>query len=150
MSMQISAPKIEDRAHWETLYYAYAEFYQVPMNEQILDKVWSWIMDANQSFYCLLAKDEDGLCVGLMHYRAMPSPLRGAMVGFLDDLFVMPKARGAGVVEALYAALNHEAKIHGWPIVRWITADNNFRARSVYDKLAQKTHWVTYQMPIAD
>ncbi|WP_238377070.1 hypothetical protein [Neptunomonas antarctica] len=37
---------------------------------------------------------------------------------------------------------------YGWPLVRWITAENNYRARSVYDKLATKTHWQTYQLAI--
>ena len=33
----------------------------------------------------------------------MPSPLRGVTLGFLDDLYVDPAARGAGVGEALIA-----------------------------------------------
>ena len=69
-------------------------------------------------------------------------------MGFLDDLFVVPEARGKDVVEALYAELNNFGKEKGWPFVRWITADNNYRARSVYDKIAEKTAWVTYQLDI--
>ena len=83
-----------------------------------------------------------------MHYREMPSPLRGAQVGFLDDLFVSPKYRGKGIVSLLYDALHKEAKIHGWPFIRWITAEDNYRGRAVYDKISEKTEWVTYQMPI--
>jgi len=78
----------------------------------------------------------------------MPSPLRGKTVGFLDDLFVDPAARGNGVVDALFEALNREADARGWPFVRWITADDNYRGRSVYDKLAKKTQWNTYQMTV--
>jgi len=148
MSNHISAPTLKDKAQWEALYYGYATFYKVPMNQEILDNVWAWIMDVDHGFYCLLAKDETGQCVGFMHYRAMPSPLRGKMVGFLDDLFVEPKCRGNGVVEALYEALNRSAKDKGWPFMRWITADNNYRGRGVYDKLSQRTHWITYQMPV--
>jgi len=84
-----------------------------------------------------------------MHCREMPSPLRGARVGFLDDLFVAPDARGQGVVEALYDALRELGRAQGWPFIRWITAEDNARARAVYDKLSAKTHWVTYQMPLA-
>jgi len=28
--------------------------------------------------------------------------------------------------------------------VRWITADDNYRAQALYDKVATRTHWVTY------
>ncbi|WP_440873957.1 GNAT family N-acetyltransferase [Thalassotalea sp. PLHSN55] len=138
---------LHDRTGWESLYRGYADFYQVPMNQEILDNVWSWIFDENQQFYALIAKDEAGHCLGLMHYRAMPSPARGKFVGFLDDLFVAPTARGTGAVDALFEALNNAATKNGWPFVRWLTADNNYKARSVYDKLAERTQWITYQMP---
>ncbi len=95
--LPISPP---DRDDWDALYYGYAEFYQVPMNDEILDTVWGWIHDDDNPFFGLIAKDENGKALGLMHCRQMPSPLRGALVGFLDDLFVVPQARGQGVVES--------------------------------------------------
>ena len=146
MDITVTALSERDRSEWEKLYFAYADFYNMPMNQEVLDTVWSWIFDQNNKFYCLIAKDDSNNGLGLMHYREMPSPLRGASVGFLDDLFVNPDYRGKGIVNALYKALNKEASKHGWPFVRWITADNNYRGRSVYDKISEKTHWVTYQM----
>ena len=47
--------------------------------------------------------------IGLMHFREMPSPLRGKNVGLLDDLFVLPKMRGTAVVDQLIQRLNPEA-----------------------------------------
>jgi ribosomal protein S18 acetylase RimI-like enzyme len=83
-----------------------------------------------------------------MHFRAIPSPIRGAIVGFLDDLYVRPEYRGEGVVDALFKALDESARTNHWPFVRWITAENNYRGRGVYDKVAEKTQWLTYQMPV--
>ena len=34
----------------------------------------------------------------------------------------------------------------GWDVIRWTTADNNYRARGSYDKLATRTTWITYDM----
>ena len=31
---------------------------------------------------------------------------------------------------------------------RWITAEDNYRARAVYNRLAQRTSWVTYQIDL--
>lgn len=109
MKTVVSELSLNDRKGWESLYYEYAEFYQVPMDQAILDTVWSWIFDKENKFYALIAKDDSGKCLGLMHYRAMPSPLRGALVGFLDDLYVKPEVRGSGVVDALYKTLNESA-----------------------------------------
>jgi len=149
MKIVVGELSLQDQSQWQALYRGYAEFYQVPMNQEILDTVWSWIFDKNNGFYALVAKDDAGQCLGLMHYRAMPSPLRGKIVGFLDDLFIKPECRGQGIVEALYQGLNESAVQKGWPFVRWITAENNYRGRGVYDKLSDKTHWVTYQKPTA-
>ncbi len=148
--MKVNVSKLEqnDEKQWGALYYAYAEFYNMPMSQETLNTVWSWIFDDNNKFFALIAKDEDGNALGLMHFRAMPSPLRGAEVGFLDDLYIIPESRGMGVVDSLYQALNKFAQQQGWPFVRWITADNNYRGRAVYDKIAEKTHWLTYQMPV--
>ncbi|EAW29766.1 Acetyltransferase [marine gamma proteobacterium HTCC2143] len=147
MAIEVSNLSVSDREEWEGLYRGYADFYQVPMTKKILDQVWSWIFDSEQPFYALIAKDANGVALGIMHYRQMASPLRGAMVGFLDDLYVLPGCRGTGIVDALFDALKVSAKQHGWPFVRWITADNNYRGRGVYDKLAERTPWITYQMP---
>lgn len=148
MTITVARLQPADRADWEPLYRGYAEFYQVEMNDRILDTVWGWIHDDANPFFGLIARAADGRALGLMHCRQMPSPLRGALVGFLDDLFVVPEARGQRVVEALYQALDELAREQGWPFIRWITAENNYRARAVYDKLSERTHWVTYQKAV--
>jgi len=137
-----------DRMQWEELYYGYAGFYEMPMNTEILDNIWSWIFDNNNQFFALIAKNENGNAIGFAHFREMPSPLRGAVVGFLDDLYVKPEYRGTGCVQALYEKLTIFGKNKNWPFIRWVTAENNYRGRASYDKTAEKTQWLTYQMPI--
>lgn len=138
-----------DNAGWKKLYYGYAAFYKVAMDEKILRTLWDWINDPDHEINCLLAfvGDSNEPC-GLAHVRRMPSPLRGAEVGFLDDLFVDPGARGHKVGKALFAALEEHGREKGWPLIRWITADDNYRARGLYDQLSKKTMWNTYQMDI--
>lgn len=146
--IDVAVPEADEEPQWQELYMGYADFYHMPMNNEILNTVWGWIRDRDNPFCCIVAKDCDARLTGFMHFRAMPSPLRGAMVGFLDDLFVRPEARGKGVVTALYRELEQQGKQKGWPLIRWITAENNYRARALYDQLADKTHWVTYQLDI--
>ena len=33
-------------------------------------------------------------------------------------------------------------------LTRWLTADNNYRARSSYDKIATQTKWLTYEVKL--
>ena len=148
MKTTVSIVSHSDRTVWEGLYYEYAHFYKVPMNQAILDTVWQWICDDNNPFWGFIAKNEIGDALGLAHCREMPSPLRGAVIGFLDDIYIQPAYRGSGCVQEVYEELKRIGKERSWPFIRWITAENNYRGRASYDKLAEKTHWVTYQMAI--
>ena len=48
----------------------------------------------------------------------------------------------------MFKKLSKESANNGWPFVRWITAEDNYRGHGVYDQTAEKTKWVTYQMSI--
>jgi hypothetical protein len=76
----------------------------------------------------------------------MPSPLRGANVGFLDDLFVDPAQRSGEVANVLIRVVDVIAGQRRWDIMRWITRDNNLRARGLYDKLSTRSNWLVYEM----
>ena len=134
-----------DRGGWEPLYLGYGDFYKVAMKAESLETVWGWIHDPAHVVEALVA-ERDGALVGLAHFRAMPSPLRATTIGFLDDLFVDPAARGAKVGERLLDRLNEISAARGWNKIRWITGDDNYRARTLYDRLAVKTAWNMYEM----
>ena len=143
--------EVADFEAWEELFAGYCEFYERPSSPEHRRRVWSWIEAG--TIHCLLAVPGDtaeggGVAVGLAHVRPAPSPLRGASVGFLDDLFIVPAARGIGAFECLMAAVRDLAATEGWPQVRWITAADNARAQAAYDRVATKTDWVTYQLDI--
>ncbi|MGC6453350.1 MAG: GNAT family N-acetyltransferase [Candidatus Puniceispirillaceae bacterium] len=135
-----------DQTGWERLYRGYAAFYRVETDAVKLDSLFGWLMDPAHVCEGLVAVDDEDRLIGLAHYRAMPSPLRGAEVGFLDDLFVDPGARGGDSAEALLRHIDGIAVTRGWPVVRWITRDSNYRARGLYDRLALRSDWITYEM----
>lgn len=146
MSVTIDRLKDSDKTDWRRLYDGYAAFYKMPMTDETAERVWGWLHDAEHVQEALVARDATGRVIGLAHFRAMPSPLRGAYAGFLDDLFVDPDVRGSGAADKLLDALNAIAAERGWPVIRWITADNNYRARGVYDRKATRSMWITYEM----
>jgi GNAT superfamily N-acetyltransferase len=145
----VGPPGPQDSARWRELYRAYADFYQEAVTDAQLDLVWSWITDPEHDVKALLVRDASGTPVGLAHYRPYFRPLAAAIAGHLDDLFVTPAARGKGAVDSLLEALRAIARQRGWSKIRWITADDNHRARSKYDQVAERTMWVTYDMQVA-
>ena len=137
--------QLKDKKQWKELYKGYANFYKVEMNNKILQTVWNWLLDKNHEVDGLVFEVDDNI-VGFAHYRKMPSPLRGHYIGFLDDLFVDPKHRGQKIGEKLIIKMKNISKSKGWNLVRWITRDDNIKAKSLYDKVSEKTNWNVYEL----
>lgn len=143
----VVAPAPGHRQAWERLYMGYAAFYGVEQTAAMREQVWGWLHDPAHEVEGLVAlAGEDP--VGLAHFRPFARPLAASTGGFLDDLFVAPEARGSGAAQALIDGVAARGRERGWTVVRWITAEDNYRGRAVYDRLAQKTKWLTYEIKL--
>ncbi len=147
MGIDVRRPVAADRNAWDALYLGYAGHYRVDQTPAMRDVVWGWLMDPGHGTKGFVAVSS-GRPVGLAHFRAFARPLSATTGGYLDDLFVAPDARGTGVAGALIGAVADEGRARGWTVIRWITAADNGRARGVYDRVAQATPWVTYDIKL--
>jgi GNAT superfamily N-acetyltransferase len=105
-------------------------------------------MDVSTPVHGLVAQDDTGALLGLAHFRPFARPLSASTGGFMDDLFVAPQGRGHSVADHLIQGVRDHGAAQGWSVIRWITAEDNYRARAVYDRLADKTKWVTYDIKL--
>lgn len=145
---QVVRPGPGHRARWEALYAGYAAFYGVAQTPAMRERVWGWLQDPLHEVEGFLALDPEGQPIALAHFRPFARPLAASTGGFLDDLFVDPDRRGSGAVEALVEAVAAEGRARGWSVIRWITAESNYRARAAYDRFATRTPWLTYEIPL--
>lgn len=141
----VRATAASDESAWRQLYRGYRDFYKVEHSDTAIDTVWGWIHDPGHETRGLVA-EHDGVVVGLAHYRTFARPLSASHGLFLDDLFTAPDTRGLGVGSALLTRLAEIARDEQATVVRWITAADNDTARSLYDKVAKETPWVTYDL----
>ena len=137
--------QIKDKDEWRELYQGYANFYQVEISKITLDTVWNWLLDQNHELSGLVYEINNKL-VAIAHYRRMPSPLRGKDIGFLDDLYVHPDFRRRKIGEEIINKLNHISQEKGWGLIRWITRNDNHNAKSLYDRVANKSTWDVYEL----
>jgi ribosomal protein S18 acetylase RimI-like enzyme len=149
MSVTVRPIATGDERAWRRLFRDYGVFYETHFEERVLDHVWSQLVDAGAGVHALVAEvaGESGAeVVGIAHYRSHPDTFSTGRDWYLDDLFVDPSARGHGAATALIEHLTAVAKASGPGTLRWITAESNERAQRVYDRLATKTSWVTYEV----
>ena len=134
-----------DRQAWQRLFTAYGVFYETQFTDDVVDAVWALLLEPGSGVDALVA-ERDGMVVGFAHYRSHPDTFTGGRDWFLDDLYVDPDARGAGHATALIEHVADLARSTGPAgTLRWITAADNERAQRVYDRIAIKTTWVTYE-----
>jgi len=134
-----------DHDAWAPLFAAYREFYELDDEPEVVQRVWGWLQDPGHEENALVAL-VDGDIVGLAHHRLYSRPSEGATGLFLDDLFTASEVRGRGVGRALINRLAELALERGAAKVRWVTAPDNIVAQRLYDDLAERTDWLTYDL----
>lgn len=137
--------EVADRESWGELFTAYGVFYETEFSAEVLDGVWTWLMDDAHPVSALVA-EIDGRIVGFAHLRRVDDTFTAGPGWFLDDLYVAPERRGEGHAGALIAGCQATARAAGGGTLRWITASDNLTAQRLYDRVATRASWVTYEL----
>jgi len=147
MTSDVVVRPIEPADHddWAPLFAAYREFYELDEEPDVVDRVWGGIQDETHESNALVA-EFDGEVVGFAHHRIYARPAEGGTGLFLDDLFTAAHVRGRGVARALINQLADLARERGAAKVRWVTAADNTNAQRLYDDIAARTDWLTYDL----
>jgi GNAT superfamily N-acetyltransferase len=144
----IREPSPVDYAQWKVLWDGYNAFYKrvgpTALPSIVTETTWKRFFDPNEPVHALVA-EEDGRLVGLVHYLFHRSTNAIPLVCYLQDLFTSEAARGKGVGGALIQAVYARAGEAGSPRVYWQTHETNATARSLYEKLAERSGFIVYR-----
>jgi GNAT superfamily N-acetyltransferase len=144
----IRAAEQADRAQWEPLWRGYLEFYRVAYSQNVTDTTWRRFFDVYEPVHALVA-ERNGKLLGLAHYVYQRNTWLIDPQCYLQDLFVAPDVRGAGLGRALIAAVVAEAGVAGSPRVVWLTHETNATARRLYDAVAERSGMIQYRILLA-
>jgi GNAT superfamily N-acetyltransferase len=97
--------------------------------------------------FCDIA-EVDGAPVGFALWFYNYSTFEGAFGIYLEDIFVVPEARGTGAGLALMRRLAQRCRDEGLKRLEWAVLDWNAPAIAFYDRLGAtaKTEWITRQL----
>ncbi|WP_127090029.1 GNAT family N-acetyltransferase [Aquabacter cavernae] len=136
----------QDKAAWAPLWRAYQNFYEVDLAD-VTDLTFARLTDPAEPMHGALAWQGEAV-VGFVHYLTHRSTWSAADVCYLQDLYVSPDGRGAGVGRTLIDHVYAQADAHGWGEVYWLTHETNTTARRLYDTLAERTGFLHYMRPV--
>ena len=133
-----------ERAAWEPYWKAYQTFYEVALTDETTDILWRRLHDPKEPMH-LLGAYAGGKLVGIVHYLFHRSCWSIGDYCYLQDLYVAPEARGRGAGRALIEAVYVAARAAGASRVHWLTQEGNASARSLYDRLADRSGFIQYR-----
>jgi len=127
----------------------YCDFYEVaPSDEALMAMSRALIGDPEREGFQLVARDESGRAVGFATVFWTWSTLSAARIGVMNDLFVHADARGGGAADELIGECARLVRERGGKSLEWQTANDNFRAQAVYERVGGKREdrWLSYSI----
>jgi GNAT superfamily N-acetyltransferase len=144
----IAALTHDDYDEWLALWKGYLEFYEATLDDTTTEATFARLIDPDYGIHGAIALDAAGRAVGIVHWLTHPATWSTASYCYLEDLFVTPDGRGAGVGQKLIDHVRSWAAREGSAKVYWLTAETNTTARALYDRVASRTGMIQYQIPL--
>lgn len=147
--MILKIEKIETRTQLEAilpLIDAYQEFYGSESNREKNRTFFTQLLGSERGIQ-LVAKSETGDCLGFATIFRQLSSVSASEFLVMNDLFVLPSARGKNVGKALIQSCQKYANQNGFTSIEWQTQRENHTAQKLYDRMNDhKSHWITYAL----
>lgn len=142
--IQILPLSQDQHAAWLPLWRGYQAFYKVDIPPDVSAVTWSRLLDPNEPMGGALAWS-GAAAVGLVHHIRHRSCWTVGDYVYLQDLFVSPASRGAGIGRKLIEYVYELAGARGCARVHWLTHETNTDAMFLYDQVAERSGFVQYR-----
>jgi len=140
----IRAIEAADEARWRALWRGYCRFYEHDASAAVTDLTWRRILDPASPVHAIVAERPGDGVIGIANYVLHENTWTTTPVCYLEDLFVDPAQRAAGVGRQLIDWLVAEMKARNWSRLYWNTREDNYRARGLYDKYTPHSGFLRY------
>ena len=147
--MKVREVNSSDYETWHYLWCRYLEFYKYNLSDEITANTWRELNDSKSLITGFVAEIDSKVCA-IAHCFLRPSTWHPVGYLYLEDLFVDPKYRGAGVGRALLDSAAAYGREIGAERLYWITKEDNAKARALYDSFVKgaASGFIQYEYPL--
>lgn len=135
-----------ERKQWEPLWLGYLAFYEKSVPASVTDFTWQRVVEGREIEALIAWEGERAL--GLVQYLLHASTWNMGGNVYLQDLFVVPEARGKRIGRRLIAAVTAASKAKGAGVLYWQTEEFNGTARRLYERVAKRAPFVRYNIEL--
>lgn len=146
----IRRPRVGDEADWRALWNDFVTTGPEPCADDAPAAVWQRVLDPAESTNLWLAVDEADRPVGFVLSVVFPYSWSTRPICYLLDLYVAPGARGRRIGQRLIERLAEEGRAAGWLKLMWMTQHDNAQAQALYDRVADRSSLVRYDLTLAE
>ncbi len=126
---------------------AYCDFYETSPRDDRLVALSRALLDDPGEGVQFIARDDDGIAVGFATVFWSWATTTANRIGIMNDLFVVPGRRGAGVGQKLIEACRGACRTRGVNTLTWETAPDNATAQRLYEATgAESSTWKAYEI----
>lgn len=136
-----------DEAEWRALWDQYLAYYNVDLDPEVTTRTWARILDPLATLAGRIALIDGKIAGFALHLHHSSTWVMGDDC-YLEDLFVLPQRRGAGVGRALIEDLIALARNRGWHRLYWHTDTDNHAARRLYDSFVPTDGHIRYRLTL--
>jgi ribosomal protein S18 acetylase RimI-like enzyme len=128
----------------------YCDFYEADPSDSALLALFATLSkDRAHEGLQLLARGPEKKPHGFATLYWTWSTTHASRIGVMEDLFVIPEARGTGVAQQLIVACQEHCRARGASRLSWQTAPSNQRAQRLYDRIgAIRDEWIDYSLDV--
>lgn len=109
MTITVRPLETQDKERWLDLFDQYIEFYEANVPRDVIALTWQRLVSQSDGMMGFSAVDQSGAIVGIAAIVLHRSTWSASSYCYLEDLFVDPSRRGAGIGRALIEAVYAEA-----------------------------------------
>ena len=115
-------------------------------DEDVTTQTWTRLNDETSPVCALVAEDKDAL-VGLLQYVLHPTTGSIDDICYMQDVFVVPEARGKGIARKMIRELERIARAEKWGRIYWLAESKNEAAQALYKSLGHKLDFTLHILP---